>query len=109
MLRGAQGKWDVVPRIVGARRQHFVTEMLAGGAEVEKYAGLQGGHEFAAISRPELGPLYPRSPSGLPLGAGRGELAPTPRGFPAPPTGTLACRDPDRHQWRPAKRPKIPN
>jgi hypothetical protein len=62
MLRGAQGKWDVVPRIVGARRQHFVTEMLAGGAEVEKYAGLQGGHEFAAISRPELGPLYPRSP-----------------------------------------------
>jgi hypothetical protein len=112
MLRGAQGKWDVVPRIVGARRQHFVTEMLAGGAEVEKYAGLQGGHEFAAIFKAGAGASpqgRPRSPSGLPLGAGRGELAPTPRGFPAPPTGTLACRDPDRHQWRPAKRPKIPN
>lgn len=81
-------------------------DAFAGGAEVENYVGLQGrGHEFAAISRPGLGPLYPRSPSGLPLGAGSGELAPTPRGFPAHFTGMLACRDPERHQRSPPRDP----
>jgi hypothetical protein len=67
-----------------------VTEMLAGGAEVEKYAGLQGGHEFAAISRPELGPLYPRSPKvalWLAAGGGTRRIGSHAEGLPGTPHG----------------------